>query len=194
MSVIVATLVVLGGAVAFFSQPQKEVVVSADVLGAWSTGPTTPKVTLVEFSDFECPACGAAYPVVKQVVEKYKDDLKFVYRHFPLDQHKNARRAAEAAEAAGAQGKFWEMHDLLFANQKDLSDETIQKLASDLKLDMSQFNQDLATGKYKDKVQKDLTDGTAIGVNATPTFYLNGKKLSLFSFTDLDAEVAKALK
>ncbi|MEK7166597.1 MAG: thioredoxin domain-containing protein, partial [Patescibacteria group bacterium] len=117
IGVIIVTVAILGSAIYFFSRPPKTV--SSDVLipqEVWATGSATPKITLVEFSDFECPACGAAYPVVKKVTETYKDDLRFVFRHFPLAQHKNARFAAQAAEAAGAQGKFWEMHDLLFKN------------------------------------------------------------------------------
>jgi len=197
--VIVATIAILGFAITFLGGAPKEQVDPNQVLGvassdAWATGSATPKVTLVEFSDFECPACGAAYPVVKQVVEKYKDDLKFVYRHFPLNQHKNARRAAEAAEAAGAQGKFWEMHDLLFKNQTNLTSDAINGFAIELKLDMDKFTKEVASGTYAQKVQKDISDGTAAGVNSTPTFFLDGKKLNLFSFADLDKEVQKALQ
>jgi protein-disulfide isomerase len=193
--VIIATVVILIGAIALFSAPPKEV--PLDVLGAqdaWATGSAQPKVTLVEFADFECPACGAAFPVVKQVVAKYQNDLRYVFRHFPLDQHKNARLAAQAAEAAGAQGKFWEMHDLLFQNQSTLSPDVINGLGIELKLDMEKFTQEVTAEAYKAKIEKDLTDGQTLGVNSTPTFYLNGKKLSLFSFTDLDAEVKKALE
>lgn len=194
IGVIVVTIVILAGAVYIFSQPPK--VVPAGTLvpeTVWATGSATPKATLIEFSDFECPACGAAFQVVKQITEKYADELRFVYRHFPLDQHKNARTAAVAAEAAGAQGKFWEMHDLLFKNQTNLSVETINGLGIELKLDMEKFTGDVNTGKYKDKVQKDLTDGNALGVNSTPTFFLDGNKLNLFSFADLEVEVRKAL-
>lgn len=195
VSIVILTVVILIGAVFFFSKPAKEIPVETLVsVDAWATGSATPKATLVEFSDFECPACGAAFPVVQQVVEKYKDQLKFVYRHFPLDQHPNAKRAAEAAEAAGAQGKFWEMHDLLFKNQTSLSADAINGLGIELKLDMEKFTKELTDGVYKNKVQKDQTDGVALGINSTPTFFLNGKKMSLFSFDDLDAEVKKVLE
>ena len=194
IGVIGVTIVILVGAVFFFSRPAKDVAPETLIpVEAWATGSATPKATLVEFSDFECPACGAAQPTVAKIVDTYKDELKFIYRHYPLDQHKNARIAAEAAEAAGAQGKFWEMHDVLFKNQTNLSKETINGLGIELKLDMDKFTQDVTAEKYKDKIEKDIADGTALGVNSTPTFFLNSKKLNLFSFTDLETEVKKAL-
>ena len=194
--VIIVTVILLVGAIALFSKPVEEVQVLGEKLvteSAWATGSATPKATLVEFSDFECPACGAAFPIVKQIVEQYKDDLKFVFRHFPLDKHKNARLAANAAEAAGAQGKFWEMHDLLFKNQTNLSQETINGFAIELKLDMDKFTKEMTDGTYNQKIQKDVDEGTSLGVNSTPTFYLNGKKLDLFSFADLKTKVETAI-
>lgn len=195
MGVIVATIAILVGAIFFFSKPPKEVpletLVSQD---AWATGSATPKVTLVEFADFECPACGAAYPFVKQVIEGNQDNLRYVFRHFPLEQHKNARLAAQAGEAAGAQGKFWQMHDLLFKNQTNLSQETINGLGIELSLDMEKYTQELSKGTYMAKVDKDIADGKTLGVDSTPTFFLNGKKLSLFNFTELKTEVEKALQ
>ncbi|MBI4058510.1 DsbA family protein [Candidatus Gottesmanbacteria bacterium] len=194
IGVIGVTFIILIGAIFFFSQPPKEVSHKTLVpSNAWTKGPQNPRVTLVEFSDFECPACGTAFPVVKSVVEKYQNDVKFVYRHFPLDQHTNARLAAEAGEAAGAQGKFWEMHDTLFKNQTNLSRESINGMGLELKLDMEKFTKELDQGTYKDKVQADIDDGAQLGVDATPTFFLNGKKLKLFSFGDLDGEIQKAL-
>jgi protein-disulfide isomerase len=197
IGVIVATVVLLVGAVVVLSKPQPEKVISNETLmpeGTWATGSATPKATLVEFADFQCPACGTAYPIVKQVVETYKSDLKYAFRHFPLEQHENARRAAEAAEAAGAQGKFWEMHDLLFKNQENLSQEAINGFALELKLDMDKFTKETAGGIYKAKVDKDLAQGQALGINSTPSFFLNGKKLNLFSFNELKNEVEKAIK
>jgi len=194
IGVIVLTVTILVGAVVMFSRPPKEVPYETLVPeSAWATGSANPKATLVEFSDFECPACGAVHPVVKQVVEKYPNDLKFVYRHFPLQKHNFAQIAAEAAEAAGAQGKFWEMSDLLFKNQSSISQDIINGLALELKLDMEKFTQELNQGTYKNKVNQDLLNGQALGVDATPTFFLNGKKLQLFSFADLDTEVGKAI-
>lgn len=195
VGVIVATVAILVGAIFFFSNPPKEVpletLVSQD---AWATGSATPKVTLVEFADFECPACGAAFPFVKQVIEGNQDSLRYVFRHFPLDQHKNARLAAQAAEAAGAQGQFWQIHDLLFKNQASLSQETINGLGIELSLDMEKFTQELTKGTYMAKVDKDIADGKTLGVDSTPTFFLNGKKLALFNFTELKTEIEKALQ
>lgn len=194
IGVFVATILILVGAVVFFSKPPKEIPLENLIpQAAHATGSAQPRATLVEFADFECPACGDTFPIVKQVTEKYKEDLRYVFRHFPLDQHKNARRAAEAAEAASAQGKFWEMHDSLFKNQASLSPETINGLGIELKLDMEKFTKELTDGTYKDKVQKDIDDGVSLGVSSTPTFYLNGKKLNLFSFADLESEVKKVL-
>jgi len=194
--VIVVTIILLIGAIALFSKPVKEVQVLGEKLvteTAWATGSATPKATLVEFSDFECPACGAVHPIIKQVIEQYKGDLKFVYRHYPLDQHKNARLAASAAEAAGAQGKFWEMHDLLFKNQTNLSQDAINGLAIELKLDMDKFTKEMTEGTYNQKIQKDVDEGTSLGINSTPTFFLNGKKLDLFNFADLKTKVETAI-
>lgn len=195
VGIMAATLVILVGAVVFFSRPAKEV--PMEVLGAqdaWATGSAQAKVTLVEFADFECPACGAAYPFVKEVVTSNQERLRYVFRHFPLDQHKNARLAAQAAEAAGAQGKFWEMHDLIFKNQTSLSLETINGLGIELGLDMDKFTKELNDGTYVGKIEKDIADGKTVGVDATPTFFLNGKKLSLFNFAELKIQVEKALQ
>lgn len=194
IGMIVATVVILFGAILFFSRPPKEVSVETLVpVDAHATGSANPKATLVEFSDFECPACASAFPIVKQVVASYSADLKFVFRHFPLDQHTNSKLAAQAAEAAGAQGKFWEMHDLLYENQTTLSQETINGFGIELKLDMDRFTKELTDGVYSEKIQKDIAQGSVLGVNSTPTFFLNGKKLSLFSFADLETEVRKEL-
>ncbi len=194
IAVAVITIAILIGAVFFLSKPPVEI--SAEKLtppSVLGTGPDQPKAVLVEFADFECPACGSAYPIVKEIVASHKDSLRYVFRHFPLDQHKSARLAAESAEAAGAQGKFWEMHSLLFENQSDLSREHIASLAAQLELNMDKFNKELTEGTYNEKIQKDINDGSSVGVNSTPTFFLNGKKLSLFNFEQLKTEVDKAI-
>lgn len=194
IGIIVASLFLIGAGVFMFSQPEK--VYERSVLLTDDThtkGNQEAPVYLVEFSDFECPACGSAFPVVSALLEEYGDRIVFGYRHFPLAQHAFAQMAAEAAEAAGAQGKFWEMHDVLFQNQTDLSDEKIQELATELELDMDQFNEALDMETYKEKVQKDQLFGTQIGVNSTPTFFLNGKKLVLSSFSELEQHIQKVL-
>jgi protein-disulfide isomerase len=157
-------------------------------------------VTLVEYSDFQCPACGAFYPVVKRLLEEYGDKIKFIYRHFPLRQiHANADLAARAAEAAGQQGKFWEMHDLIFENQKNWSGaknaETLfTEYAGYLNLNVEQFKTDLQAEGIVQKVKKDYESGIASGVNATPTFFLNGKKIeNLRSYEELRNIVIQAV-
>jgi len=175
----VVSLIIVGLAVFSISdsQPPKEVSdtdlvkKSSQVLGSEDA-----KVTIVEFSDFQCPACGAAHPVVKQVIKEYGDRILFVYRHFPLlATHQYALKAAEAAEAAGEQGKFWEYHDLLFANQDNLKTEDLKNYAKQVGLDMKKFNEALDSGKNKDKVLSDLDDGEKFGVTSTPTFFINGQ-------------------
>ena len=138
--------------------------------------------TLIEYSDFQCPACGAYYPILKKVAEDMGSQVQFAYRHFPLPQHKNAKLAATVAEAAGKQGKFWEMHDLIFQNQSDWSEEKnaaviFAKYAQDLNLDLAQFQTYIADGEIKAKIENDYKSGAKAGVNSTPSFFLNGKKL-----------------
>ena len=137
---------------------------------------------LVEYSDLQCPACKAYYPVVKAVFEKNKDKMYFVYRHFPINQHQYAFPAARAAEAAARQGKFWEMHDLLFEKQEDWSktkniDAQLLRYAKKLKLDEKKFTSDYDSTAVKNKVVKDQESGVQFTVNSTPTFFLNGVQL-----------------
>lgn len=143
-------------------------------------GAEKPLVTLVEYSDFQCPACGMNYPWVEDVLAAYKDKISFTYRHFPLPQHKNALRAAYASEAAGKQGKFWEMTDLLFKNQSDWSESlTAQTIfegyAKKLGLDIARFTSDMKSDEVKNKVESDKKSGQLSAIDHTPTFYLNGK-------------------
>ena len=138
------------------------------------------KITLIEYSDFECPACGIYYPIVKQLGQEFKN-LSIVYRHFPLPQHANARVAAQAAEAAGQQGKFWEMHDMLFDNQRSWTgsasaEETFAAYAQTLGLDIEKFKADFNSPETKTKIQTDYQSG-ASEVDGTPTFFLNDKKI-----------------
>ncbi len=156
-------------------------------------GPKDAKVWLVEFSDYQCPACGQFYPAVKQLTDKYKDSLLFVYRNFPLPIHEMALPAARAAEAAMQQGKYWEMHDALFTGQRELSDAFIASEAARLGLRMEAFNQDIKSQMIQKIIDTDVSLGDAIGVNATPTFYLNGTKLNLNTVNDLTVAVKTAL-
>lgn len=159
------------------------------------------KVTIVEFSDYQCPACKSANPTVKQTLKDYQGKINFVYRHFPLSQHKNALQAALSAEAAGLQGKYWEMHDKIFDTQDTWKDagnaqDIFAGFAKDLGLDMDKFNLDIKDNKLKDKINSDYQDGIAVGVNSTPTFFINGQKspgaLSYAEFkTKIDSELSK---
>lgn len=138
-------------------------------------------ITIVEFSDFECPFCARFYSqTLPSIQQKYIDTgkVKFVYRDFPLGFHKNAQKAAEAAQCAGDQGKYWEFHDKIFENQPSLNLENLKKWAMELNLDVNEFNQCLDSGKYYDEVQQDMKDGTAAGVKGTPAFFINGVFLS----------------
>jgi protein-disulfide isomerase len=140
-----------------------------------SQGPANAPVTLVEYGDFECPHCGRAYPIVKAVQRRLGKGLRFVFRHFPLTEvHAHAEHAAESAEAAGAQGRFWEMHDRLFERQFALEDEHLIEYAQELGLDAPRVARELAAHTYKPQVRDDFMSGVRSGVNGTPTFFING--------------------
>jgi protein-disulfide isomerase len=140
-------------------------------------GPDDAPVTLVEYGDYECPYCGMAYPVVKSAQRALGDQLRFVFRNFPLaEAHPHARIAAQAAEAAGAQGKFWEMHDMLFEHQKALETEDLASYADSLGLDSVRFLRELQAGVYEKRVREDFRSGVRSGVNGTPTFFVNGSR------------------
>lgn len=143
----------------------------------------TASVTMVEFGDYQCPACGSYHPVVKQILKDFAGKVNFVFRNFPLDVHKNSRPSAYAVEAAGLQGKFWEMHDKVFESQAawntlDNPMTVFDKYAKDLGLDIKKFDTDVNSSIILEKVKRDLVDGGALAVDATPTFYLNGEKLT----------------
>ena len=132
-------------------------------------------VSLVEYGDFECPYCRAAHPVVKEVERRLQGQLCFAYRHFPIvNAHPHAVRAAQAAEAAGAQGQFWLMHDRLFESTAGLEDETLVRLAVQIGLDARRFVSDLAADQYLDRIREDMSSGARSGVNGTPTFFVGG--------------------
>jgi protein-disulfide isomerase len=132
---------------------------------------------LVEYGDYECPYCGRAYPIVNDIKKLLDGDIKFVFRNFPLSKiHPHAFMAAVATEAAGLQGKFWEMHDMVFENQKSLNEENINHFASLLGLDADRFKEDIQNRLLFEKVEKDFESGLRSGVNKTPTFFINGQK------------------
>src|SRR3989338_4559402 len=204
-SILIITVVLFLGGIYFLSKtsvtnPTKETkVLQINYSKGQKIGSDSAKVKLVEFSDLQCPACKAAEPEVKQVLAKYKNDLQFIYRHFPLPQHKNGRAAATLAEAAGEKNKFWEMHNKLFDSQENwsvLPDPTsyFLDLAGILDLDKDQVKKALVDRPYEGKINEDVAEGQSLGVNSTPTFFVNGKKLKLQSFADLDTAIADELK
>jgi protein-disulfide isomerase len=161
----------------------------------WIEGPKEAQVTLLEYGDFQCPACGNYYPLVKKLHEEYPENLRVIFRNFPLVSiHPNAMTAAKAAEAAGKQGKFWEMHDKLFENQTDWSDERDPKdkfigYANDIGLNEEQFVSDMDSSEVQDKINNDMLSGNTLGVNSTPTFYLNGKQVTPKSYDEFKSLV-----
>ncbi|MFA6098103.1 MAG: thioredoxin domain-containing protein [Patescibacteria group bacterium] len=133
------------------------------------------KVVIVEFGDFECPYCFQSFPVVRELIAEYKDQIKFIYRDFPLAaSHAHAEMAAEAAECAHEQGKFWEMHDKLFINQQNLENSDLKIYAREIGLNANVFDQCLDSRQYKNEVTQDFNDGIFAGVDGTPTFFING--------------------
>ncbi|MEO7143191.1 MAG: thioredoxin domain-containing protein [Bryobacteraceae bacterium] len=155
--------------------PILENAVKVPIDGAPAIGPPGARVTLVEFSDFECPYCSKAVLALAELLKAYPKDVRLVYVQFPLDMHPHARLAAQAALAANAQGKFWEMHDKLFANFHNLTRAHMITWAGQIGLDTERFTADLDSGKYKAQVQKDVNEGDMLGLSGTPTIFINGQ-------------------
>jgi protein-disulfide isomerase len=158
-------------------------------------GPAHARVTIVEYGDFECPNCRQAVPVIKLLLAEFKDRLRFVYRHFPLEEvHPHALNAAEASECAAGQGKFWPMHDLLFEHQHALKLNNLRSYAEQLELDMARFNAEMNDTVYLQRVREHQKSGLDSGVRATPTFFLNGRLQDVsFGVKSLFDAVEKAL-
>lgn len=136
-------------------------------------------LVIVEYGDYQCPYCGAAYPVLKELMKEYGSQVKFVFRNFPLSEmHQYARAAAIAAEAADLQGKFWEMHDAIYENQQNLDELYLFKLAENIGLNIAQFKEDIQKTELEEKVDSDFESGIMSGVNGTPSFFINGNKFN----------------
>lgn len=168
------------------------------------TGKNAKKVSLVEYGDFQCSACGQYHPLVKQIIDKYGNDIQFQFRNYPIQSlHPNARAASRAAEAAAKQNKYWEMHDLLFEQQASWEASSavntiFDGYASQLKLDTAKFKKDFASSEVNKIITADFNEGTKLGVNSTPTFFLQGKKIenpqTLEDFNKLIDEAIKNAK
>ena len=164
-------------------------------------GPEDAAITIVEYSDFQCPYCKQAVPVVEQILAEYPDSVRLIYRHYPLRQvHQQTQLAAESAEAAGRQDKFWEMHDVLFANQEQWSGNLgargiFESYAEALGLDVDLFKTDLQDRALAEKIQNDYASGNDAGVQGTPTFFINGVQLKASSYSGfvaaINAELAR---
>jgi len=185
----ITTILILAGGVFLtsrsFQQTTSEALADKKILirnDNQSKGSESAKINIVEFADYQCPACGQVYPTIKKLLDNYQGEIFFVYRNFPLPQHKNAILAAKAAEAAGNQGKFWEMHDKIFENQdfwaeSDKALDSFLKYAKDLNLDVKKFEEDIKSNQILEKINRDINDGNDLGVNSTPTFFINQKKI-----------------
>ncbi len=177
------------------SAPSAANIPSSMLAGSPVKGPANAKVTIVEFSDFQCPYCQRALPILSAVMGKYPNDVKLVYKHFPLNSiHPNAQKAAEASECAKDQNKFWELHDWMFANQGSLDVASLKAAAQSLSMNVEVFNACLDGGSKAPIVNKDLQDGSSLGVQGTPTFFVNGRQVvgadSVGLNAAVDAEVA----
>jgi protein-disulfide isomerase len=166
--------------------------VNVGIGGGAVRGDANAAVTVIEFTDFQCSACGAMYPVLEDVLRSYGNRVRFVVRNFPLTRvHPNAMRAAQAAEAAKAQGKFWEYIDLLFKNQTALDDESLKKYATQVGLDRKRFDAEFAESKYDGNIRRDIEEGEVYGVEATPTIFINGVMLTEFSADGVRAAIER---
>ncbi len=149
-----------------------------EVGDSWTRGPDDAKVTIVEFTDFQCPFCSRVQPTLKKISENYPNDVRFVFKHHPLAFHKDAPLAHEASLAAGGQGQFWEMEQIIFKNQKKIKEADLIGYAEGLGLDIEQFKADLTSGKYKGQVESDTAQAVKLGATGTPAFFVNGRYLS----------------
>ena len=151
-------------------------------------------VTLVEYGDYQCPDCGVAFGIVQQVQRHFGNKVRFVYRNFPLEMHPMAEPAAEAAEFAATQGKFWEMHDAIYEHQSSLSEAMLEKTGGQLGLDREGVRQAIEQGEFEERIEADMESGDSSGVRGTPTFFINGKQMSgSYDYESLQRAIEGAL-
>lgn len=201
--IVIASIIIVIGAVIFLSKPEKPVVVDAASLvkeDSLKTSSASAKLTVVEFGDMQCPACKMAHPGLKQAISEFPGQVNFVFRHYPLPQHRNAMAAAKAVEAANMQGKVWEMFDKLYDSQEEWAEndkpvELFKKYATELGMDAEKLAQDMNNPAIEQKIIKDQGDGNAVGVNSTPTLYFNNELYKKgVGYSDLKAEIEAQLK
>lgn len=202
MGIVAVSVILVIGAVFFLAQPEKPVIISQETLvkeDSLKIASEGAKLTIVEFGDFQCPACKAAHPGLKQVLSEYPGQVNFVYRHYPLPMHANAKLAAAAVEAANKQGKVWEMYDKVFSNQEDWANEAdptnkFKQYASELGINAEQLNADMKDSAITDKINNDIADGNTSGVNSTPTFFFNNELYrGGISYSDFKAAIEARL-
>lgn len=189
LGVLLSTVAIIGVASLLLTKPEITKPIDIAIPKDATTKGNRDGVALVEFSDFQCPACKAFEPVVQEILQTYRDKLFLVYFHYPLPQHAMAEPAARAAEAAGLQRKFWEMHDLLFTNQNRLAEPLFFELAQQLKLNVNIFQTDYTSEAIREKVSRDRAYGQRLGIKATPTFFLAGILLQPATPQDLKKAV-----
>jgi len=186
--VIAGLLVVFAGLMIYTVFFPSQIPISGLEANGHFKGNEDAKIRVVEFSDFECPACYSAFVALKKISQNYSGDVKITYRHFPLMSiHKFAKTAAEASECAADRGKFWEMHDALFENQDDLLLKTLNSISSTLGLDETEFNECVVSGKKSERVLSDYSYALSIGINSTPTIFIDGVKYSNPSYEKLQS-------
>jgi protein-disulfide isomerase len=160
------------------NRPDADREYDVEVAGAPTKGSDDAIVTIVEWSDFQCPFCNRVAPTLAQIEKEYGDQVRIAFKHMPLSIHAQAPQAHAASEAAHRQGKFWEMHDRIFANQRDLSAETLAGYAREIGLDMDQFARDIEAEDVKKRIDSDMQQASKLGVTGTPSFFINGRYLS----------------
>jgi protein-disulfide isomerase len=165
-------------AAAASGRPQQGKIYEVDIGDAPAKGPKTAKVTIVEFSDFQCPYCSRVGPTLAQIQKEYPKNVRIVFKHMPLSFHEQAPAAHQAAEAARIQGKFWEMHDKIFSAQRDLTPATFERYAKEIGLDVAQYKRDVNSPAVRNRLKSDSAQATKLGVTGTPSFFINGRFLS----------------
>lgn len=207
VGVMVVTIALLVGGIFFLNKPGPtsntpliaDQAVNIDYTKGQKVGPDDAKVKLVEFGDFQCPACASAEPTVNAILDTKYPNFQFIFRYFPLPQHQNAKASANFAAYAATQGKFWDLGPRLFATQTTWETQTdptafFDQLADELQLDKNGANDAIKNQTFKDVIEADLNEGNAIGVNSTPTFFLNGKQLNIKNFSQIKDLIEQELK